>query len=115
MNEFYKIFAQIAKNGEVMCVFRCDDYTLANQIAKATYGDEAYAVQCNSYKVQAGCYYINGKFIREDGITECERNITLLECKTNMIEVQKQLEKVQKETTADIDFISMCAGIDLNE
>ena len=45
-----------------VCV--CDDYEMANFISRATYGNEAFAVDCLQYGCSIGDAYRNGIFYR---------------------------------------------------
>jgi len=49
----HQVFAQIHK-GEVKNVIVCDNYELANWLARATYGSEAIAVDCLQYPCGQG-------------------------------------------------------------
>lgn len=44
-------------------------YEDANQVARAVYGDEAFAVDCLQYPCEIGDKYINGTFYKADGVT----------------------------------------------
>lgn len=65
---YQRIFAQIFEE-VVQNIIVCDDYSTANYLAKATYGEEAIAVECNQYRISMGCKYQNGTFYLEDGET----------------------------------------------
>ncbi|MFR6220483.1 MAG: hypothetical protein ACLUKO_27840, partial [Enterocloster bolteae] len=47
----------------------CDDYELANRLARASHGNNAYAVECTQYSCKIGGRYVGGKFYEEDGVT----------------------------------------------
>lgn len=68
---YQRIFAQIFED-TVQNVIVCEDYEMANYLSKATYGEKAIAVECNQYKVWAGCKYKEGIFYLEDGETAAE-------------------------------------------
>lgn len=63
-NIYAIIFENVVKN-----VIICDDYTLANALARASFGDNAFAVESSRYAVGIGDLYENGIFYRilEDG------------------------------------------------
>lgn len=44
----------------------CDNYELANQLARNVYGDSAIAVDSTQYLVSEGDYYIDGNFYFKD-------------------------------------------------
>lgn len=64
----HQVFAEIV-NGKVENIMVCEDYETANMIARATYGDDAIAVDCLQYPCQIGDKYINNAFYHtaEDG------------------------------------------------
>lgn len=51
------VFEEIVQN-----IIVCDNYELANQIARGTYGDSAVAVDCLQYPCMIGGTYKDGKF-----------------------------------------------------
>lgn len=57
----HTIFAQIW-NGIVQNIMICDDYEMANQFSRASYGDDAFAVDCMQYPCQIGDKYHDGQF-----------------------------------------------------
>jgi len=57
----------------------CDNYELANQLARRVYGDDAIAVDSSQYPVGEGDYYINGNFYFKDKKTLVTRENTLEE------------------------------------
>lgn len=61
-------FALIYEN-EVKNVFLCENYELANVLARASFGNDAFAVETTQYASQMGDKYENGIFyhISEDG------------------------------------------------
>ena len=68
----------------------CDSYEVANQIAKITYGDNAFAVDTTLYPVNIGDDYINGLFYRDGELIE--RNPTEEE---RITELNNQLTAAQ--------------------
>lgn len=61
-------FALIYEN-EVKNIFICENYELANQIARASYGNNAFAEETTRYATKIGDNYKNGIFFHrlEDG------------------------------------------------
>ena len=57
----HQVFA-IVHEETVQNIIVCDNYELANQIARGTYGNEAIAVDCLQYPCFIGCKYKEGKF-----------------------------------------------------
>ena len=63
-NIYALIFENVVKN-----IFVCDDYSLANTLARASYGNDAFAVDSSRYAAAIGDVYEGGRFyhILEDG------------------------------------------------
>ncbi len=64
----HQVFAEIYED-TVQNVMVCDNYELANYIARCTYGKEAFAVDCLQYPCSIGDKYRDGRFwhIDEEG------------------------------------------------
>lgn len=83
-----------------ICV--CDNYEVANQIARMTYGDDAIAVDTTLYPLTIGDLYRDGGFYRGDILippnpTE-EQRVSALEFQTAASEEQRA------EAELDIDY-----------
>lgn len=101
-------FALIYEN-EIKNIFLCENYELANQLARASFGDEAFAIETTKYASTIGDKYENGMFyhILEDGTkkkvkyipSEAENitklNIALSETQLTLLNTYEQ--KVQLE------------------
>ena len=85
----HQIFAQICEK-EIKNIIVCDNYELANYLARATYGDDAFAVDCLKYPCQIGDQYSNNTFYKSDGVTPIEYRPTQ----------EQQVEQLQNENTA---------------
>ena len=59
----HQVFAQIIE-GEVKNIIVCDNYDMANWLAKQVYGDEAIAIDCLQYPCAIGDIFRDGKFYR---------------------------------------------------
>lgn len=59
----HQVYALIY-NEKVENVCVCDNYEMANYIARATYGNEAFAVDCLQYPCAIGDFYKEGIFYR---------------------------------------------------
>jgi hypothetical protein len=70
-----QIFSLI-KDEVVQNIIVCDNYEVANQIARVQYGEDAIAVDTTQYPLSIGCKYIDNIFYEEDGETVVERNLT---------------------------------------
>ncbi len=62
----HQVFA-IVHEEIVQNIIVCDNYELANQIARGTYGEDAIAVDCLQYRCFIGCSYKNGTFYDLEG------------------------------------------------
>lgn len=66
----------IVLNEKVVNDIVCDNYTLANDLARSQYGDKAFAVDSTQYPASIGDYYKNGTFYFKDGTTSIPRQNT---------------------------------------
>lgn len=85
----HQIFA-IIDNEEVMNVIVCDDYYMANELAKGSYGPDAIAVDCLQYPCGIGDKYIDGKFYDISGkeipyLPTQEQEVANLKFQLNML------------------------------
>ena len=62
----HQVFAQICDE-EIKNIIVCDNYEMANWLTRASYGDEAFAVDCLQYPCGIGDRYHNGAFYRVNG------------------------------------------------
>lgn len=60
---------------KIQNIIVCDNYEVANVIARNTYGDDAFAVETTLYPVSIGYKYQGGLFYDNDG-NVIERNLT---------------------------------------
>lgn len=70
-----QIFSLI-KDETIQNIVVCDNYTLANDLAKTLYGVDAIAVDTTLYPVSISCKYKDGIFFKGDGETMISRNPT---------------------------------------
>ena len=68
----HQVYAMIDGQGNVLNVAVCDNYELANQLAREVYGEDAIAVDCLQYPCGIGDKYIDNRFyhVLEDGTME---------------------------------------------
>lgn len=64
----HEVYAHIHE-GVVQNVVVAYSYEDANQVAKAVYGSDAFAVDCLQYPCDQGDQYIEGVFYKADGAT----------------------------------------------
>ena len=64
----HQVYAEIWQE-TVQNIMVCDNYELANYLARCSYGGEAFAVDCLQYPCRIGDRYIDGVFyhVNEDG------------------------------------------------
>ena len=68
----HQVFAMIDGKGNVLNVAVCDNYELANQLARDVYGEDSIAVDCLQYPCGIGDKYIDNRFyhVLDDGSLE---------------------------------------------
>lgn len=84
----------------------CDNYELANQLARDTYGAEAIAVDSTQYPISIGDKYINGIFYFKDGVTIVPRTNTAEE---EAAQAKAQAEQIQ----ANLDYLAMQTNVEV--
>lgn len=90
----HQVFAIIHEE-IVQNIIVCDNYELANQIARGTYGEEAIAVDCLQYPCSIGGKYKDGKFYDLEG-NEIAYVPTQEQQVASLQEMNKTLYKVAK-------------------
>lgn len=107
----HQIYAQI-QSDEVKNVIICDNYELANYLARATYGQDAFAVDCTQYPCGIGDIYQNGTFYRmlEDHSKEPVPYIPTPEQQVEQL--TNQMEQ-QDELSVDLDYRLCCLELGL--
>ncbi|BCK00852.1 hypothetical protein [Anaerocolumna chitinilytica] len=83
-----QIFSLI-NEGTVQNIIVCDNYEVANQIARIQYGEDSIALDTTQYPLSVGCKYIAGVFYENDGTTIISRNQTADE---EVEQINKQVE-----------------------
>lgn len=73
----------------------CDNYEIANQIARSIYGVSSFAIDTTQYPIMIGDSYIDGLFYHDN--VEIIRNPT----ETESISI---LENKQLETELNVDY-----------
>ena len=68
----HQVYALISEE-KVQNICVCDNYEMANYIAMATYGNEAFAIDCLQYYCNIGDSYRDGVFYRIDEETGEEK------------------------------------------
>ena len=107
----HQVFAQI-NNEIVQNVIVCDNYELANQLARASYGNSAFSVDCLQYPCGIGDSYRDGNFYRknEKGIEEVVKYVPTQE--QQVAELQYTNTEFE-EYFMDLDFRVSCMELEL--
>lgn len=71
----HQVFAMVLDQ-EVKNIMVCDNYELANELARVMYGEAAIAVDCLQYPCSPKDQYINGEFYYKDSGVKVERRPT---------------------------------------
>ena len=106
-----QIFAEIYEN-KVMNIMVCDNYEMANYLARCTYGEEAFAEDTTLYPLAIGDTYENGHFyhVSEDGTKEeVLRNSTE---KEQILYLTAENEALT-EAVVDLDYRQCMAELEL--
>ena len=88
----HQVYALISEE-KVQNVCVCDNYEMANYIARSSYGNEAFAVDCLQYPCAIGDSYRAGTFYRKDSVTGVETAISYVPTE------EEQLAALQEELT----------------
>ena len=81
------------KNNKVMNIIVCDNYALADSLAKSSLGEEAFAVEITQVPTSIGDSYANGIFTNKDGVEisplpTAEEEVATLKSEKNILEQQ---------------------------
>lgn len=95
----HQVYAQIC-NETVQNVIVCDNYELANRLARACYGADAFSVDCLQYPCSPGDAYRDGIFYHknEDGTEAVIEYVPTQEQQVQRLEGQREAD--QAEITA---------------
>lgn len=100
---YAQIHEQVIKN-----IIVCDNYTRANYLARATYGEDAFAVDCLQYPCCIGDTHIDGVFYREDGTI-----IEPLPTQEQEVSELKQETETMAEYQVEFDYRISCQELGL--
>lgn len=96
----HQVYAMVFKD-DVKNIIVCDNYEMANWLVRASYGEEAFAVDCLQYPCQIGDKYRDGIFYRinEDGtekkiqyVATAEQQIPALNAQINYLTMMTGFE-----------------------
>lgn len=91
----HQVYALIL-NEKVENIFVCDNYEMANHVARAGYGNEAFAIDCLQYPCMIGDIYRDGVFYHADTVTGEESVIEYVPTESQQISMlQEELLRTQ--------------------
>lgn len=108
----HEVFAQIHE-GEVKNIIVCDNYEMANWLARATYGEEAFAVDCLQYPCAIEDRYQNGRFYRTDPKTGEETEILPKPTQEEQVNQLAREGNAISEYQMDLDYRLSCQELNL--
>ncbi|WP_313579577.1 hypothetical protein [Lacrimispora sp.] len=94
----HQVFAQIFEE-EIKNIIVCDNYEMANRLARAVYGVEAFAVDCSQYPCGVGDKYRDGIYYH---VNNDESEIVI-----NYVPTAEQQVPV---LNAQVSYLSMMSG-----
>lgn len=97
----HQVFAQIYQE-EVKNIVVCDSYEMANWLARATYGENALAVDCLQYPCVQGDKYRNGIFYHTDLDTKKEMIIEYVPTQEQQVQDLKAENEDLTVAVADV-------------
>ena len=111
----HQVFAHILDT-KIMNVIVCDNYEIANQLARATYGDSAIAYECTQYRCGIGDYFIDNVFYFAD--KEDPNKVGEMVPRTNTAEedayeANKRAESMQADianNAIDLEYLKIATG-----
>ncbi len=107
-----QIFALMGKQNDVLTINNlciCDDYEMANKLARACYGSDAIAADVSLYPVRLGDSYVDGIYYRDGAViernpTEAER-IEALQAQQDAFEIDSTI--VQADIIYDVSLLQL--------
>ena len=95
----------LIKDERIKNVIKCDNYEVANQLARSEYGQDAIGVDCSQYLCGIGDFFVNNTFysktVNEDGEEvkgeEIVRQNTAEEDAAEALKIVKELEETVAE------------------
>lgn len=103
MTRRVEIVYALINNASIQNKIVCSDYETANQLAKAAYGNDAFAVECTQYKCNIGDLFENNTFyyLAENGEKiKCE----YIPTPEQEIEALKNEIEIMTEYSLDNDY-----------
>lgn len=109
----HQVFAQIFED-EVKNIIVCDNYEMANWLARGAYGDEAFAVDCLQYSCGIGDRYHDGIFWRVDEAGN-EIEIPYTPTQEQQVSSLAIAQEEVTETLVDLDYRQTALELGLSE
>lgn len=109
----HQVFALIFE-GEIKNIIVCDNYEMANWLARGSYGDGAFAVDCLQYPCGIGDKYHDGVFWNVDeGGSETE--IAYIPTQEQQVATLATAQDEVMETLVDLDYRQTAFELGLSE
>lgn len=94
----------IVKDSTVVNDIVCDNYELANQLARSIYGEDAIAVESTQYPISIGDNYADGVFYYKNSENVVPRQNTGEENALLAVEKVSALEAEIASDSVDLDY-----------
>ena len=113
----HQIFAHILDT-QIKNIIVCDNYEVANQLARAIYGQNAIAVECTQYPCSIGDFYVDNSFHYKDKEDPSKvgdlipRKNTAEEDALEANNKATLIQNIIAENIVDIEVLKALAGID---
>ncbi len=98
----HQVFAQIYDD-EVKNVIVCDNYEIANMLARAAYGNVAFSVDCLQYPCGPGDHYHDGIFWRVDEEGN-EEEVIYVPTQEQQVSILTAAQDSTMETMVELDY-----------
>ena len=99
----HQVFAQIF-DGEIKNIIVSDNYEIANILARAAYGNSAFAIDCLQYPCGSGDHYHDGKFWRVDENGNEVEEITYVPTQEQQVSILTGAQDSTMESLVDLDY-----------
>lgn len=109
----HQVFAHVCDK-EIKNIIVCDNYEMANRLARAAYGDEAFAVDCLQYSCGTGDRYHDGIFWRVDEAGN-EIEIPYIPTQEQQVCSLSIAQEEVTETLVDLDYRQAALELGLSE
>lgn len=109
----HQVFAHVCDK-EIKNIIVCDNYEMANWLARGAYGNEAFAVDCLQYSCGIGDRYHDGTFWRVDEAGN-EVEIPYIPTLEQQVSSLATMQDDITETLVDLDYRQTASELGLTE